>query len=155
VECECHGDGRGGEQVPGYLRLVFRGWSEDQVNDLVGEACKGWCTVESFTSAPAQMGEEMLNSLFHTSPTLQPLSLDDYLSPIEESTFILPTLDFSSSFHAQSEEVSVWNDVRDLDQWGTSSSMEFVSDDETFVWSGSDSDQHHSDTNTHWSYASC
>ena len=71
--CETFGDPSG---LCTILRVKFDGWSEDMVRHVLGDAGKGWCTIQELRLAP-----EM-----HSGP------------PSSSLTYVMPILDFSASF---------------------------------------------------------
>ena len=79
------------------LRIEFSGWSEDAVKGVLGDAGRGWCRIiEIRDYEPKSLVEDPL-ALARTS------SIDDH-DPA--TSVVLPTLDFSASFHATCESIS-------------------------------------------------
>ncbi|KAG8884886.1 hypothetical protein FRB97_003093 [Tulasnella sp. 331] len=81
VECECYG---GSGSAPHALRIIFKGWTETRVRGVIGEAGKGWCDLKEVRPEPP--ADAII-------PDLGP-------DPLEQSSmsFVIPNLDFSSSF---------------------------------------------------------
>ncbi|KAG9011173.1 hypothetical protein FRB94_009099 [Tulasnella sp. JGI-2019a] len=86
IECECYG---GSNAAPTALRITFKGWTKEMVHEVIGEAGKGWCELEE------------------VGPFIQPDTPS--VEPVEQAamSFIIPNLDFSSSFMSQSESSHV------------------------------------------------
>ena len=69
------------------LNVRMDGWSEETLKGVIGEAGNGWCRITSVRKAPVQ-------STAGSDVSLSPPST------INQMDFIMPTLDFSSSFFA-------------------------------------------------------
>lgn len=86
------------------LKIDFTGWTITEVRSVIGEAGTGWCVLEEErTQKPAR--EEEDDELSDTSSILSgisgPFSVPESISLSPRSvsdSFVLPTLDFSSSF---------------------------------------------------------
>lgn len=76
-----HGDASGLCTV---LRVEFRGWTEAMVRDVMGDAGRGWCRVVEMEDYDFE--DERSRCV---SPEVDPAA-----------SVVLPTLDFSASFHA-------------------------------------------------------
>jgi len=75
------------------LNVRLDGWSEEMLKEVIGDAGVGWCRI---TSVPkALVGSEAARPLDRSS---LPLSS----STVDQMDFIMPTLDFSSSFYDSS-----------------------------------------------------
>ncbi|KAI6009418.1 hypothetical protein F5J12DRAFT_823484 [Pisolithus orientalis] len=112
------------------LRVAFAGWTSDRVRAVVGPTAEEWCALEetrvSTPSTPTQFSMETPGTC--TSP-LSPLStssdrdsvseldLDEasevetanygFAKPSAQDEFIIPTLDFSSSFSEAAHTASI------------------------------------------------
>jgi hypothetical protein len=105
-------DDGGGRGLCTVLRVSFGGWSEERVRKVIGESWVGWCEL-------LEVGEEDASSSTSTTTSLSSSVLasvceddeSDFGSEVEvgmgtsmemdpASSFVLPTLDFSSSFLA-------------------------------------------------------
>jgi len=92
VDCQCYGGPPTGLVTS--LRLIFDGWTEEQVLGVIGEAGMGWCDIlEECRSAP--------------------LTNVDKDAPF---ALVMPTLDFSSSFSSHRDaQMSAWEDAGSLE----------------------------------------
>ena len=88
--CETFGDPSG---LCTILRVKFAGWSEEMVKDVLGDAGKDWCTIQELHTNH-EVRFEPQDSLM--SPLAQPASSNT----INEMAYVMPILDFSSSFLA-------------------------------------------------------
>lgn len=102
VSCSAFGDPSG---LCTILEVKFDGWSESRVRSVLGEAGMGWCVLEEVRHedeeeeraamddylAGMTTDQEDVESTRPTSPMIDP-----------SASFVLPTLDFSASFPAQS-----------------------------------------------------
>jgi len=108
VECDTYGDSQG---VCMILRVSFTGWSAAEVRSVIGESGTGWCELYevrtdtgTISSSASDIGSEDGNmsdmSLFDGDESVgAPFEADlDRMDPSQ--SFVLPTLDFSSSFLA-------------------------------------------------------
>ncbi|THH31543.1 hypothetical protein EUX98_g2659 [Antrodiella citrinella] len=103
VTCSAFGDPIGQCTV---LEVKFNGWTEQRVRGVLGEAGMGWCVLEEVRredemQEQADM-EDMLSAMSSTRAS-SPAPVHQDIDP--SSSFVLPTLDFSSSFPVQSD---VW-----------------------------------------------
>jgi hypothetical protein len=82
VSCDCLGDGEEGDAgICTELRVKFDGWTEQKVREVLGDRGRGW------TCMKEHRAEESLSPLrLSPSPNM------------ETNSFIMPTLDFSSTF---------------------------------------------------------
>lgn len=94
---EAYGDPSG---VCTVLRIVFEGWNARQVRQVIGEAGLGWCELHEIREDNVEEDDVL------SSGTVTPVS-EGQLSDIDvafgigidpSQSFVLPTLDFSSSF---------------------------------------------------------
>lgn len=94
ARCEAYGDPGGTCAV---LRVVFDGWDTRQVRQVLGEAGQGWCEVHEVREAPAiDEDEDAFSSGTVTPVSDGQLEVGRGIDPAQ--SFVLPTLDFSSSF---------------------------------------------------------
>ncbi|EAU88056.1 hypothetical protein CC1G_10829 [Coprinopsis cinerea okayama7 len=110
------------EGVCTVLKVEFQGWTEAEVRGVIGESGKGWCSLEEvwhaeeenekgYLSAAEEEGESLFSGSSLTSPAsfASPLPMDttfDMGTPNIDpaQSFVLPTLDFSSSFLSEANE---------------------------------------------------
>jgi len=137
VECECYG---GSESAPTALRVVFNGWSKEMVLRVIGEGGKGWCELDE-VSDPPQEPEAVLprNEVAENA--------------VDTMSFVIPSLDFSSSFLSQAAEPSHVKSDPSFSDWTpftdspSSPTWSCVSDETveagapSFVGDGYDSDE--------------
>ena len=98
-----HGDTNG---LCTLLRVEFKGWNEAMVWDILGDAGKGWCKVIETNNIPDESEgisdvESGMSSMLSSRASPVPSrgrSPGPAFDPA--SSFVLPTLDFSSSFAA-------------------------------------------------------
>lgn len=113
VSHDAYSTGRRGDGVCTMLRVSFAGWSAAEVRSVIGESGTGWCELyEARTSSADTMSE----SDFDTEDGASEVGMDAYPFGEVEShdagadenqmdpsqSFVMPTLDFSSSFPASS-----------------------------------------------------
>ncbi|KLO18867.1 hypothetical protein SCHPADRAFT_899429 [Schizopora paradoxa] len=107
VHCSAHGDASGLCTV---LRIEFAGWTEAMVRKVIGESGKGWCRIvelydddAGYETTGDLQSESGLSSIMESNADDASIfGLRDHTDHIMDSahSFILPTLDFSSSFVA-------------------------------------------------------
>jgi hypothetical protein len=103
VVCSSYASHADKDGVCTILKIEFTGWTIAEVRGVIGEAGTGWCVLEEeHTQIPVDEDDDALSD---TSSILSgisgPLSTPEStpLSPDSVSdSFVLPTLDFSSSF---------------------------------------------------------
>ena len=98
------------------LRVEFHGWTEHMVKSILGEAGKGWCRLveineneckdeeselESGMSSLVSSGSSSISGNCNSREITPPFPRERSVDPA--ASFILPTLDFSSSFIAAAE----------------------------------------------------
>ncbi|KAI0345073.1 hypothetical protein BDW22DRAFT_1405895 [Trametopsis cervina] len=130
VSCSAFGHASGLCTV---LEVKFNGWTESRVRAVLGEAGTGWCVLE-------EIHEDEDNAALEDA--LSEVSFDTHVSSpsraeIDPSaSFVLPTLDFSASFHTETESwaraAPAVSDLEFHNEW--TSAMDVGSD------SGSDGD---------------
>jgi hypothetical protein len=85
------------------LRIVFDGWNAEMVRSLIGEVGLGWCTLQEsrIRSSTVHVGPYSLESSRAQTPAPAiPTSSNIWA---ETPEFIMPSIDFSSSFLDQAE----------------------------------------------------
>jgi hypothetical protein len=144
------------------LKVEFRGWSKAAVRGVLGESGTGWCVLEESVSPfdyDDYEGDE--DAFSETSSVLSGMELEEPVQGMgmdPAQSFVLPTLDFSSSFlaattpstpaapvfydHANSsaDSVSVWSDPTFVDPPSSSENGWFASEGVDDPWLDSDSD---------------
>ena len=106
VSCSAYSHGpavRDREGVCTILRVEFAGWTEAEVRGVIGESGTGWCVLDERRT---EVEDDETSSIF-SEMSSQPGSRDENLNASVDSmaecidpakSFVLPTLDFSSSF---------------------------------------------------------
>ncbi|ESK88273.1 hypothetical protein Moror_1304 [Moniliophthora roreri MCA 2997] len=141
------------EGVCTILKVEFIGWTGAEVRSVIGEAGTGWCALEEEFTKPERDDEDAFSD---TSSILSGISGEIPASAVatppwlEESSsatdsFVLPTLDFSSSFLGgnvqESSQISRSSSTTDLfsevnmeyeDPWSDAA----LSESESEIWSG-------------------
>ncbi|KAL5528926.1 hypothetical protein ACEPAG_4900 [Sanghuangporus baumii] len=79
------------------LRIEFNGWTESMVKNVLGDAGRGWCRM-------IEIKHDEGKNLSEGERTSTPISTVDEHDPA--TSVILPTLDFSASFHATCESLA-------------------------------------------------
>ncbi|KAF7981020.1 hypothetical protein HWV62_35450 [Athelia sp. TMB] len=112
VSCDAYSSGRHsteGRGVCTILRVSFAGWSAAEVRSVIGESGSGWCELyeanTEATAVPDVDSEDDASEMdafseadSHWAPSHDGGALEDHIDPSQ--SFVLPTLDFSSSFLA-------------------------------------------------------
>jgi len=110
VSCDAYSAGSGHEGVCTVLRVSFSGWSAAEVRSVIGESGTGWCELyevdnNNLSSSSSACGDD--DELSETESGISDLSslygdeehrAEGLIDPSQ--SFVLPTLDFSSSFLA-------------------------------------------------------
>jgi hypothetical protein len=107
VKCSAYGQGRAqdDEGTCTVLKLEFLGWTAAEVRSVIGESGTGWCVLEEIREDDSDdaMLEEALSDISDEDlfATRHPTGMDmpetvTVMDPAQ--SFVLPTLDFSSSF---------------------------------------------------------
>jgi hypothetical protein len=117
--CEGYGTAATGEDTGlcSVLRIKFSGWTLEMVKEVIGEAGIGWCELEQVPLAPKTVvttstpSTSVVSDPLDEPLPLQPVSpissrLDQALVDEATSSFIMPTLDFSSSFSTLRQDMS-------------------------------------------------
>ncbi|KAJ7826897.1 hypothetical protein B0H14DRAFT_2816427 [Mycena olivaceomarginata] len=150
----------GTEGVCNVLKVEFRGWSKAAVRGVLGESGTGWCVLEETTSTfDPLFDEEDEDAFSETSSILSGMGLEEPPQGMDPAqSFVLPTLDFSSSFlaattpstpaapvfydhaNASADSVSVWSDPTFVDPPSSSENGWFASEGVDDPWLDSDSD---------------
>ncbi|KAJ7895623.1 hypothetical protein B0H14DRAFT_2681152 [Mycena olivaceomarginata] len=152
----------GTEGVCNVLKVEFRGWSKAAVRGVLGESGTGWCVLEESVSPfdyDDYEGDE--DAFSETSSVLSGMELEEPVQGMgmdPAQSFVLPTLDFSSSFlaattpstpaapvfydhaNASADSVLVWSDPAFVDPPSSSENGWFASEGVDDPWLDSDSD---------------
>lgn len=85
------------------LKVEFVGWSAAEVRSVIGESGTGWCVLEEFCEDDDGELEDALSDVSDEDlfSTRHPMGMDmpETLTVMDPAqSFVLPTLDFSSSF---------------------------------------------------------
>lgn len=110
--CECYGGETTGMVTS--LRVVFNGWDKKMVRKAIGDAGKGWCELVEEREVFEEPVQERRASLY--PPASLPNELD------VTSSFVIPTLDFSSNFASHMSDSSSHYEPEEA-AWGTSRSI--------------------------------
>jgi len=122
AECQCYGVPFGSMVTT--LRVTFTGWTREMVLEVIGEAGKGWCSLEEERAQAASPDPE---------PVVLPLTES---LPDSTISFVLPTLDFSSDFATHVDHVPSGSTAHSFQDWTpfttrpSSPSISFGSDEE-------------------------
>ncbi|EIN08024.1 hypothetical protein PUNSTDRAFT_53324 [Punctularia strigosozonata HHB-11173 SS5] len=76
------------------LKVCFQGWTREEVRAVIGEAGTGWCALEEVRDdeeVDSVVDDDALSDVESQAPLPPPVAMDPAQS------FVLPTLDFSSS----------------------------------------------------------
>lgn len=101
VDCDAYGDGQG---ICTILRVSFSGWTAAEVRSVIGESGTGWCELHEVRSDTGTLSSSVsdigsmsdLSSFEGDAETGGGFEMDrDRMDPSQ--SFVLPTLDFSSS----------------------------------------------------------
>lgn len=112
VQCSAFSHGGGAEGVCTMLKVEFVRWTKAEVRSVIGESGTGWCVLEEVRTSPenalsafSDINDDLsdTSSVFsgtvgdsgRTSP-LEVMNANMEVDPAQ--SFVLPTLDFSSSF---------------------------------------------------------
>jgi len=82
------------------LKIVFDGWTAEMVKDVIGETGEGWCTLQE-TRIPVpevRPGPYSVESSRAGTPPPPEMASSSINAWDEHTEFIMPTMDFSSSF---------------------------------------------------------
>lgn len=93
VKCSHYGQGSNGVGVCTVLRVEFVGWTEREVRAVIGEGGTGWCALE-------EVWLDEVDNMTEFSSAVDPAELAGTKNPgppDPTSSFIMPTLDLSSS----------------------------------------------------------
>jgi hypothetical protein len=121
VQCSAFSHGGGAEGVCTMLKVEFVGWTMAEVRSVIGESGTGWCALEEVKVSPenalsvfSDSDDDDLSSEvssissapFGSSGRATPMEIMNTNMGIDPSnSFVLPTLDFSSSFLSSSSQV--------------------------------------------------
>lgn len=102
VQCSAYATRADANGACTILKVEFVGWTKAEVRSIIGESGSGWCALEELRTIPEEDDDDAFSD---TSSILSGISgeYEDQMErppQFEEPTgsFILPTLDFSSSF---------------------------------------------------------
>ncbi|KAF9265851.1 hypothetical protein L218DRAFT_956820 [Marasmius fiardii PR-910] len=102
VVCSSYASHADKDGVCTILKIEFTGWTVAEVRGVIGEAGTGWCVLEEeHTQRVVEDDDDLSDASSILSGISGPLSVPEGspLSPESVSdSFVLPTLDFSSSF---------------------------------------------------------
>ncbi|KAJ7478642.1 hypothetical protein B0H11DRAFT_1864369 [Mycena galericulata] len=101
--CSAYASTAGPDGVCTVLRVAFAGWSKAAVRGVIGESGTGWCVLEEVRNDAYDADEE--DAFSETSSILSGMGTppEDAAHAMDPAqSFVLPTLDFSSSFLAAS-----------------------------------------------------
>lgn len=110
--CECYGGATTGMVTS--LRVVFKGWNKEMVKRAIGDSGKGWCDLVEERDVIREEVQE------HRAPLQPAANLPDELDVT--SSFILPTLDFSSNFASHMSDAPSHHAVEET-AWSRSRSI--------------------------------
>ena len=103
--CDVFGDTRGEASV---LRITFAGWDANRVRGVIGESGQGWCVLEEeceddpTASEIESEIEDVLSQITLSSSRASTANVAEsriFEDPEVSRSFVLPSLDFSSSIH--------------------------------------------------------
>ncbi|KAJ7781581.1 hypothetical protein B0H16DRAFT_1298996 [Mycena metata] len=104
--CSAYASSADARGVCTILKVEFMGWSKAAVRGVLGESGTGWCVLEETAADAYDADGEDADAFSETSSILSGMaSPRGVLTPPEidpAQSFVLPTLDFSSSFLAAS-----------------------------------------------------
>ncbi|KAJ1310060.1 hypothetical protein OPQ81_006812 [Rhizoctonia solani] len=120
-----------GSGLTDVIQVRFDGWSATDVRRVLGHAGEGWCTIEERTNLPIERDaarvEDEWNALRESIAN----------SNIEETevTLVLPTLDFSASYHDHFDHELSSVASRELTRPSTPFTEAMLSDDDSYFHS--------------------
>ena len=92
-------------QVCTILKVTFNGWTEAEVRGVIGESGTGWCVLKEVWHGEGLSDEESSSSNASPEfPCSSELEGPELIDPAQ--SFVLPTLDFSSSFLSSASQSS-------------------------------------------------
>ncbi|CAE6509277.1 unnamed protein product [Rhizoctonia solani] len=84
-----------GSGVADIIQVQFDGWSAADVRKVLGHAGQGWCTIEERANLPVERDAARVEDEWNTlRESIANSNVED-----TEVTLVLPTLDFSASYH--------------------------------------------------------
>lgn len=107
VQCSAYSDTPGDlEGVCTVLRVEFKGWRKEEVRGVIGESGTGWCILEEDSTEDDNadnlfdsiLDDDELSSVYSGEMDMGMSMSMASIDPAQ--SFVLPTLDFSSSFMA-------------------------------------------------------
>ncbi|KAJ7085859.1 hypothetical protein C8R43DRAFT_1051477 [Mycena crocata] len=124
--CAAYASSAGPDGVCTVLRVAFSGWSKAAVRGIIGESGTGWCVLEETHDAMDAYETEADDAFSETSSILSGLGRED-TDPVAHhaaidpaQSFVLPTLDFSSSFLASAAASGARSPASDMGAWSDS-----------------------------------
>ena len=121
VQCSAFSHGGGAEGVCTMLKVEFVGWTMAEVRSVIGESGTGWCALEEVKTSPENAlsvfsdgddddlssdASSILSGPFGSSGRASPMEIMNVNMGVDPSnSFVLPTLDFSSSFLSSQSQV--------------------------------------------------
>ncbi|KAL1742774.1 hypothetical protein HDZ31DRAFT_83897 [Schizophyllum fasciatum] len=127
VSCSAYSQLAGGSGVCTVLKVEFVGWRAAEVRSVIGESGTGWCVLEEVETEATSANEDMsgydsdglseLSGL--TGSEMDAFSEPDLDLPLSAAmdpskSFVLPSLDFSSSFTASAHSAASVSDFSDV-----------------------------------------
>jgi len=121
VQCSAFSHGGGVEGVCTMLKVEFVGWTKAEVRSVIGEGGTGWCVLEEVKTSPDKAistfsdfdddlssdVSSVLSGMVGDSGRASPLAVMSANMEVDPAqSFILPTLDFSSSFLSETDTLS-------------------------------------------------
>jgi len=81
-----------GSGVADVIQVRFDGWSATDVRNVLGHAGQGWCIIEERANLPVERDTAQVENEWNTLR-------ESIANSNTEVTLVLPTLDFSASYH--------------------------------------------------------
>ena len=100
VLCSAYSHGTSTEGVCTVLKVEFVGWTKAEVRSVIGESGSGWCVLEEVRRKDSE--EDLFSETSSVLSGEDEGSRDSVVGMDPARSFVLPTLDFSSSFLATS-----------------------------------------------------
>ncbi|KAG7444541.1 uncharacterized protein BT62DRAFT_934183 [Guyanagaster necrorhizus] len=102
VQCSAYANRADANGVCTILKVEFVGWTKAEVRSVIGESGSGWCVLEELRTIPEEDEDDAFSDTSSVFSGISGECEDQMEGPLqfEEPTgsFILPTVDFSSSF---------------------------------------------------------
>ncbi|CAE6478947.1 unnamed protein product [Rhizoctonia solani] len=84
-----------GSGIVDVVQVRFSGWTSTEVGNVLGHAGQGWCTIEERTNLPVERDAAQVEDEWNALRE----SITNSNTEDTEITLVLPTLDFSASYH--------------------------------------------------------